>query len=137
MHQYHKQHLLVQPWSTKLACISYCLVVQWRDKHTRLESTLWQEGKGPINQHRHLFCFDTQGYTSTIFSDECSMLGFDQLLFPHERDKNLYKSCILFTKFNSPPNLVRDKAIYSTRAGSILTSAGPAWDLRVQLGTRR
>ena len=51
------------------------------------------------------------------------------------RDKNLYKkSCILFTKeINSPPNLVRDKGIYSTRAGSILTSAGPAWDLRVQL----
>ena len=49
------------------------------------------------------------------------------------RDKNLYKSCILFTEFNSPPNLVRVKGIYSTRAGSILTSAGPAWDLRVQL----
>ena len=49
------------------------------------------------------------------------------------RDKNLYKSCILFTEFNSPPNLVSDKGIYSTRAGSILTSAGPAWDLRVQL----
>jgi hypothetical protein len=47
------------------------------------------------------------------------------------RDKNLYKSCILFTEFNSPPNLVRDKGIYSTRAGSILASAGPAWDLRV------
>jgi hypothetical protein len=50
-----------------------------------------------------------------------------------ERDKNLYKSCILFTEFNCPPNLVRDKGIYSTRAGPILTSAGPAWDLRVQL----
>ena len=50
-----------------------------------------------------------------------------------ERDKNLYKSCILLGKFNSPPNLVRDKGIYSTRAGSILTSAGLAWDLRVQL----
>jgi hypothetical protein len=49
------------------------------------------------------------------------------------RDKNLYKSCILFTEFNRPSNLVRDKGIYSTRAGSILTSAGPAWDLRVQL----
>ena len=49
------------------------------------------------------------------------------------RDKNLYKSCILFTEFNSPPNLVRDKGIYSIRAGSILTSEGPAWDLRVQL----
>ena len=33
----------------------------------------------------------------------------------------------------SPPNLGRDKGIYSTRAGSVLTSAGPAWDLRVQL----
>ena len=54
------------------------------------------------------------------------------------RDKKLYKSCILFTESNSPPNLVRDKRIYSTRAGSILTSAGPAWDLRVQLmDTRR
>ena len=30
--------------------------------------------------------------------------------------KNLYKSCILSTEFNSPPNLVRDKGIYSTRA---------------------
>jgi hypothetical protein len=50
-----------------------------------------------------------------------------------ERDNNLYKSCILLGIFNSPPNLVRDKGIYSTRAGSILTSAGPAWDLRVQL----
>ena len=49
------------------------------------------------------------------------------------RDKNLYKSYILFTEFNSPPNLVRDKGIYSTRARFILTSAGPAWDLRVQL----
>ena len=39
----------------------------------------------------------------------------------------------LLRKFNSPPNLVRDKGIYSTRAGSILTSAGSAWDLRVQL----
>ena len=35
---------------------------------------------------------------------------------------NLYKSCILSTEFNSPPNLVRDKRIYSTRAGSMLTS---------------
>jgi hypothetical protein len=51
----------------------------------------------------------------------------------YTRYKNLYKSCILFTEFNSPPNLVRDKGIYSTRAGSILTSEGPAWDLRVQL----
>ena len=50
-----------------------------------------------------------------------------------QRGKNLYKSCILLVKINSPPNLVRDKGIYSTRAGSILTSAGPAWDLRVQL----
>jgi hypothetical protein len=39
----------------------------------------------------------------------------------------------VFTEFNSRPNLVRDKGIYSIRAGSILTSAGPAWDLRVQL----
>ena len=39
----------------------------------------------------------------------------------------------LLRKFNSPPNLVRDNGIYSTRAGSILTSAGPAWDLGVQL----
>ena len=56
-----------------------------------------------------------------------------------EREKrNLYKSCILSTEFNSPPNLVRDKGIYSTRAGSMLTSAGPAWDLRVQpYGTQR
>jgi len=30
------------------------------------------------------------------------------------RDNNLYKSCILFTEFNSPSNLVRDKGIYST-----------------------
>ena len=52
--------------------------------------------------------------------------------------RNLYKSCILSTEFDSPPNLVRDKGIYSTRAGSMLTSAGPAWDLRVQpYGTRR
>ena len=36
-------------------------------------------------------------------------------------------------KINSPPNLIRDKGIYSTWAGSILTSAGPAWDLRAQL----
>jgi hypothetical protein len=50
-----------------------------------------------------------------------------------QRGKNLYKSCILLVKINSPPNLVRDKGIYSTRAGSMLTSAGPAWDLRVQL----
>jgi hypothetical protein len=41
--------------------------------------------------------------------------------------------CMVFTEFNSPPNLVSDKGIYSTRAGSILTSAGQAWDLRVQL----
>jgi hypothetical protein len=49
------------------------------------------------------------------------------------RDTHIYKSCILLVKINSPSNLVRDKGIYSTRAGSILTSAGPAWDLRVQL----
>ena len=50
----------------------------------------------------------------------------------------LYKSCILSTEFNSPPNLIRDKVIYSTRAGSMLTSTGPAWDLRVHLyETRR
>ena len=56
-----------------------------------------------------------------------------------KRDTNLYKSCILLVKINSLPNLVRDKGIYSTRAGSILTCAGPAWDLRVQAayGTRR
>jgi hypothetical protein len=55
-----------------------------------------------------------------------------------QRNKNLYKSYILLVKINSPPNLVRDKGIYSTRAGSMLTSAGPAWDLRVQpYGTRR
>jgi hypothetical protein len=48
-------------------------------------------------------------------------------------DKNLYKSCILLVTINSPPNVVRDKGIYSTRAGFILTSTGPAWDLRVQL----
>ena len=40
---------------------------------------------------------------------------------------------MLFTEFNSLPNLITDKGIYSTWAGSILTSAGPAWDLRVQL----
>ena len=51
----------------------------------------------------------------------------------HREIKNLYKSCILLRKFNNLPSLVRDKEIYSTRAGSILTSAGPAWDLRVQL----
>jgi hypothetical protein len=50
---------------------------------------------------------------------------------PNERLKN--KSCILFTEFNSPPNLVRDKGIYSTRSGSNLTSAEPTWDLRAQL----
>jgi hypothetical protein len=56
----------------------------------------------------------------------------------HTEIRNLYKSCILSTEFNSPPNLVRDKGIYSTRAGSMFTSAGPAWDLRVQpYGTRR
>ena len=33
----------------------------------------------------------------------------------------------LLRKFNSP------QGIYSAQAGSILTSAGPAWDLRVQL----
>ena len=36
-------------------------------------------------------------------------------------------------KINSPPNLVRDQGIYSTKAGSILTSAGPAWDFCSQL----
>ena len=50
-----------------------------------------------------------------------------------KRDTFLYKSCILFTEFNSLPNLVRDKGIYSTHAVYILTSAGPVWDLRVQL----
>ena len=50
-----------------------------------------------------------------------------------KRDNNLYKSCILVcTRFDSPPNLVRVKGIYSTWARSILTSV-PAWDLRVQL----
>jgi hypothetical protein len=39
--------------------------------------------------------------------------------------RNLTKSCILSTEFISPPNLVRDKGIYSIRAGSMLTSAGP------------
>jgi hypothetical protein len=39
----------------------------------------------------------------------------------------------LLRKFNSPPNLIRDKGIYSTWAGSILTSAGPSWDFRGQL----
>ena len=58
----------------------------------------------------------------------------DSKLDHHDvRDTIMYKSCILFTEFNSQPNLVRDKGIYSTRAGSILTSVGPAWDLRVQL----
>jgi hypothetical protein len=49
------------------------------------------------------------------------------------REKNNYKSCILSTEFNRSPNLVRDKGIYFTRAGSILTSARPAWDFGVQL----
>ena len=43
-----------------------------------------------------------------------------------QREKNLYKSCILSTEFDRPPNHVRDKGIYSIRAGSILTSPGPA-----------
>ena len=34
------------------------------------------------------------------------------------RDKNMYKSCILSTEFNRPPNLARDQGIYSTRTGS-------------------
>ena len=46
-----------------------------------------------------------------------------------KRENKLYKIFILSTEFDRPPNLVRDKGIYSTRAGSILTSAGPAWDL--------
>ena len=50
-----------------------------------------------------------------------------------QREKHLYASCILSTEFNTPPNLVRDKGIYATRAGFILTSAGPAWDFRVHL----
>jgi hypothetical protein len=29
-----------------------------------------------------------------------------------QRDKHLDKSCIVFTEFNSPSNLVRDKGIY-------------------------
>ena len=52
----------------------------------------------------------------------------------------LYKSCILFTEFNIArrTSLVENTGIYSTWAGSILTSAGPVWDLRVQLmDTRR
>ena len=49
------------------------------------------------------------------------------------REKNLYKSCILSTEFDRPLNLVRDKGADSSRAGSILTSAGPAWDFGVQL----
>ena len=56
----------------------------------------------------------------------CYIFFLDLSARSMQRDKNLYKSYILFTEFNSPPNLVRDKGIYSTRAGSILTSAGPA-----------
>ena len=48
-----------------------------------------------------------------------------------QREKNLYKSCILSTEFDRPPNPIRDQGIYSTRAGSILTSAGPAWDFAI------
>ena len=40
---------------------------------------------------------------------------------------------MLSTEFDRPPNLVRDAGIYSTRAGSILTSAGPAWDFGVHV----
>ena len=76
-----------------------------------------------------------------IRDDECNrliQLGAAEGYKISKRIYNLYKSCILSTEFNSPPNLVRDMAIYSTRAGSMLTSAGPAWDLRVQpYGTRR
>ena len=43
-----------------------------------------------------------------------------------QREKNLYNSCILSTEFDRPPNLVRDKGIYSARAGSIYRSVGPA-----------
>ena len=67
-------------------------------------------------------------------SGKVSIVAWHRTLIEYKRDKNLYKSCILLLrKSNSPPNLVRDKGIYSTRAGSILTSAGTAWDLRVQL----
>jgi hypothetical protein len=56
----------------------------------------------------------------------------------NKRNETFIRAVLLFTEFNSPPNLVRDKGIYSTRAGSMLTSAGPAWDLRVEpYGTRR
>jgi hypothetical protein len=60
----------------------------------------------------------------TVFEDNAGAL---------QRSVNLYKSCILLVKINSPLNLIRDKGIYSTWVGSILTSAGPSWDLRVQL----
>ena len=51
----------------------------------------------------------------------------------YKEDTNLYKNCILCTEFKSPPNLVRDKEIYYTWTGSILTCAGLACDLTVQL----
>ena len=48
--------------------------------------------------------------------------------------RSIRKSCMLFTaEFNSLPNFIRDKGIYSTRARFILTSTELAWDLRVQL----
>jgi hypothetical protein len=42
--------------------------------------------------------------------------------FELARNKTFIRAVLLFTEFNSPPNLVRDKGIYSTRAGSMLTS---------------
>ena len=57
--------------------------------------------------------------------------GIIYLLDPHMVEIQIFRRAVyylLFTEFNSPPNLVKNKGIYSTRAGSILTSAGPAWD---------
>ena len=61
-----------------------------------------------------------QGFID-IFSVLCKYLREIQIFIRGEYG-------ILLTEFSSLPNLVRDKGIYSPRAGSILTNAGPAWD---------
>jgi hypothetical protein len=44
--------------------------------------------------------------------------------------RSICNGCMLFTtEFNGLLNLIRDKGIYSTQAGSILTIAEAAWDL--------
>ena len=108
-----------------MSCNKTGMINEWYWCHEMRQT--WSTSEGD----RHQGCWCQHAGPPEVYG----MINNFMVMMPYNktgREINLYKCCILFTEFNSPPNLIRDKGIYSTWAGSILINTGPAWDLKVQ-----